>query len=297
MLVSIADGPDAFALAERTASLVALIVVFGAAVFRMQVVRPLYGPAGAPLFAARLDGIARRLAMLGAAALVLLALVRLHVQVTALFEVWTNVGVEELRVLLLHSTWGHAWLLQVGACAVIAAGPVIGRSMDVWMAAPLALSAALNGHAAASEPVALVVGMNAAHALAAGGWIGGVLLVLVATTLTPGNEELLQVLRRFNVVGLTCAFVLVATGIFAAWVHVGSFAAMFGTPYGVQFSIKLAFVLVTVALGARNSRWRRAGAGGLNAERVRRTVLVELAVALMVIIATARLMLLAPPTM
>ena len=139
--------------------------------------------------------------------------------------------------------------------------------------------------------------MNAMHILTAGGWVGGVYFVFVATTLASGPDDLLLAVRGFNLVALTCAAIVVVTGAFAAYVHVGSLHALVASVYGTQLIVKLCFVVTMGAFGAWN--WKRgtpALAAG-NAAAIRRGVAGELFFALAVIAATARLVLLTPPTM
>jgi putative copper export protein len=293
--------PSGFAIAERTATLFALIQLFGATVFRLTVVTPMLSDGASTrepgTFAYRLDSLTKSAAAIAALFLVVLAGVRLHMQVVALFDGWNNVGTSELSALLLHSVWGQAWLLQVAASAIVGAGPFIGRPLDAWMTIPLALSAALTGHAVANGLAPVTIGMTAVHVVAAGGWAGGVLFVLVASVLCTSPHDLLRVVRGFNAVALTCAATAAATGVFAAYRHVGSLSALFASTYGTQLLVKVAFVGMTAAVGAWN--WRR-GVPALargNHRPIHRAVIFETLLSVAIVVATARLVLLAPPAM
>ncbi len=62
------------------------------------------------------------------------------------------------------------------------------------------------------------------------------------------------VTRRFSVLGIISVCVLLVTGIVNACFLVGSFAALFGTPYGRMLIVKLAVFAAMLALAAHN-RW------------------------------------------
>lgn len=293
--------PNGFAIAERAATFLALVVLFGAVVFRLRVVRPLLADGAATrepgTFAYRLDSATMSAGAIAGSLLVVLAGVSLHLQVGAVFDGWHNAGAAEMRALLFDSNWGHAWLVQVVASAVVALGPFVGRPLDAWMAIPLAIAAALNGHAAANGLVPLTVGLTALHVFAAGGWAGGVFFVLVASVLAREPHDLLRVARGFNGVALTCAGIVGATGAFAAYRHLGSLSALRSSAYGTQLLLKLALVAMTAVAGAWN--WRQ-GVPALargNPRAIQRPVTIETLLCLAIVIATARLVLLAPPGM
>jgi putative copper export protein len=282
---------------ERTATLIALIQLFGAATFQAFVVRPMQraSPA-APELVARMAQISSRTASIAATALVALAFVRLDAQVTALFDGWHAAGAAGLGALLLSSLWGRAWLLFVAASLVAAIAPALGRRLDVWMVPIIAVAIALSGHAAQVLRWAIVtVPADMLHTMAAGAWIGGVFMVLAATGATRDPAALTALVRRFNRVALVCAPIVVATGLVAAAFHLRSFAALLSSIYGNQLAVKVFFVLLALLAGAWN--WRRAtralAAGNIGPLRL--GTVVELAVALTVIAATAKLVVTPPP--
>lgn len=291
---------QSFVIVEQTATLIVLVLIFGAAIFRVRVLFPLLrAPDGGPSrdLAARMDSFAASAAAGAAAALLGLAVVQLHAQVIALFDGWSAAGAEGVRALVLQTTWGHAWLLQVICAVVIMAGPFVNRPLDAWLAVPLAVATALNGHAAGVEGLMpLSVGLDAVHVLAAGGWAGGIFYVAVATTFAHSPRELVPAVNGFSVVARTCAALLILTGVFAVFVHLDGPRDLLTTPYGARLTAKLVLVVVMVAVGAWN--WRRAtprlATGDRSALRIGTTV--ELFIATAVLLATARLVLLSPPS-
>jgi copper transport protein len=100
------------------------------------------------------------------------------------------------------------------------------------------------------------------HLVATAVWIGG-LVGLVATIpqiayrTEVGRLLLHGVVGRFSVLALNCVAVLALTGLYSAWVHLGSLGALTTTTYGKALAIKLALVVGLVALGAFNMLWVR----------------------------------------
>jgi Uncharacterized protein, homolog of Cu resistance protein CopC len=131
---------------------------------------------------------ARRGASIGAGLLALATVARLLAQWTALRVVVLDPSTMTLTRIVQQSTWGRAWLLEVGALLVTLVGLSVARRATGgrlgWALAALgaigaACAAALSGHAAAPE-TALPLVTDAVHVLAAGCWMGALLVLLVA---------------------------------------------------------------------------------------------------------------------
>ena len=215
--------------------------------------------------------------------------------------------------MVAHTVWGWGWLLQAAGVVVAAAGfwaAGSGRRRS-WAAATLGAAAlsvtpALSGHAAAAPayPVLAVVA-DSVHVAAAGGWLGSLLLVLVAgvpaAMALPADRRgpaVATLVDAFSPTALVCAATAAVTGVFATWVHVGTVPALWGTAYGRTLLLKLGVLSAVAATGLYN--WRRvrpalgSGGGLTGAARLRRSATVELGVALVVLLVTA--VLVATPT-
>jgi putative copper export protein len=295
-------NPSAFDVAERTATLITLVLLFGAAVFRARVATPFRAHAehrdDYGTFPTEFEALVMRAGAVAGAMLVVLAGVRLHAHVIALFDTWSAVGAAELRALLLQSAWGRAWVVQVVAAAVVASGPFLGRAFDGAMAIPIAIAAAFSGHAAAAGALAPVsITADAVHLIAAGAWIGGLVFVVLAMVLGAAPASLYRIVRSFSPIALACAATVVLTGIVNSVIHVGSFGALLSSAYGNQLVAKLFFVAGTAAAGAWN--WKQ-GTPALalgNIKAIRRGIAVEIVLAIAVLLVTARLVVLEPPSM
>jgi putative copper export protein len=106
--------------------------------------------------------------------------------------------------------------------------------------------------------------MDMVHVIGAGAWLGGLaylsLLAIPAAMKQPAEIRavtLAGVLRAFTKVALGGAAALIASGLYAAWIHVGSISALLGSDYGRVLLLKLALIAAMAVLGALN--WRLFG--------------------------------------
>jgi putative copper resistance protein D len=254
--------PDTAALLARWIDLAAGVAVVGGATLLL-----LAGPAARPtaivwerrtlrwMLAGAVAGIAAGLVLLAAQA------ARLTDRPEAALDPAT------LGRVLLETRAGHVQMARQGLllllAAFLAASPRIVGRLD-WVSvrgealllggAALAAAAAA-GHAAAVRPdAARAMAVDAAHLVAAGAWLGALVpLALIARA--AGREEgadarpwAVLVARRFSRVALLAVLALAATGAGNAAVHVGSVAALVGTPYGRLLLLKLALLAGALAL-------------------------------------------------
>jgi putative copper export protein len=122
----------------------------------------------------------------------------------------------------------------------------------------LAVTPGVSGHAVGEPRPLLGVTLDALHVIAGGVWLGTLTVVVALAVPILGDatarKALQHILVRFSKVALTSAAVVTLTGVYAAWVHVGSWAGLWSTPYGDALVLKLCTVAVVVLLGAVN--WR-----------------------------------------
>lgn len=311
---ALAGGGRAAAAVEfgvvRWATFAALLALIGGAAFRWLVLpgwmRREHAGHGLR------SGMERRAAGIGIAAAATLLLAgagRLYLQMDALgvdLGDWARLG----RI-LTDTVWGWGWMLQIaGAGAALSGFAAARRGLAAgWGAAALgaiaaAFSPPLSGHAAAAEHAGgIAIIADGLHVLGAGGWLGTLLVVtLVGLTATrslpepdfaPAARTLIQ---AFSPIALAFAALVVVTGIYAAWLHLGSASALWESGYGRILLIKLGLLVPVVAAGAYN--WRRATPGltdSRGAGALRRSAAVELGAALLVLAATAFLVATPPP--
>lgn len=299
-------------VAVRWATYVALMLVLGAAAFRVAVLGPLRragGPDGAP-FAAEAARRAATVGLWSAAGLAAAALARLAAQSVAMHGAADALAPAMVGTMLSQTVWGWGWLLQVGAALVAAAafaaarrGKGAGWVVAALAALGLAFTPALSGHAAAAARLTtLAVLSDGLHVLGAGGWLGSLVVVLAAgvpAALALGAERrgaaVAALVNAFSPTALAFAGLTAGTGLFAGWLHVGRLAALWETGYGQTLLVKLAVLSLLAGTGAYNWRRVRPALGDdTGTARIRRSAAAELAVGALVLLVTA--VLVATPT-
>ncbi len=241
-------------IAARWLGLVALMILVGAPLFRALVL----GPAGVE---------ARRseaLLWLAATAFVIALALRAAAQVEAVAELplpAALTGQAQDGVLFGSRFALLLWLqfvLGTGLGALLYS-PYAGAARS-WLAAGLGVvllfATALSGHAAGAriEP-ALAVATDSLHLGAAALWLGGLveLALLLPSLLAPGRSAVLRrLVPRVSAVFLVTVLVLFATGVFNAWLEVGTPAALLSSAYGQSLLVKLALLVPLLAIAAVN---------------------------------------------
>ena len=177
-----------------------------------------------------------------------------------------------LRV-MLETQFGTVWMIRHGLLLLLA-GLVLLREREIsaadwiaWRAEGWALATAgaaamaWAGHAAAAEPWGLAAALaDALHIAAAGAWLGALLplvLLLAAASREAGADArpfAVLAVRRFSTIALAVMLAIVATGLWNAWVQVGSVPALIGTPYGWLLLAKVALLMPILGLAALSRR-------------------------------------------
>ena len=290
----------------RLLTFTAIMIVVGATVFAMVVVPGTRHrvPDLDATFAADARRSAARLALAATGTLALLLVARLVAQS---YAVRGTLPDATFALGMARTSWGAGFLLTAVSLAGLAIA--LGRRRDAaWRVAALgalglSLATALSGHAAASGRWATVaVFSDTVHILAAGGWLGALLLVIVAgvpatAALQPSGRGLAVrgMVDVFSPLALGFAAALAVTGVIAAVLRLGAWSALTGSDYGRVLLLKLGGVVLVLIAGAYN--WRRMRPT-LDADRVgtlRRTATVELLFGFVVLVVTAWLVATPPP--
>jgi putative copper resistance protein D len=209
------------------------------------------------------------------------------------------------RTVLFETQFGRVWQLRLcliaSGFALVASGLVKVKARRalvpvLWLlSVVLLVSLAWISHAAATAHPLGLLG-DVLHLCAAGGWIGGLVPLVIFLTRAHASfslgETVAPVLRRFSTLSLSCVSVLVVSGISNSWLLAGSIYALFTTPYGRLLLLKLTFFAILVGFGARNrfvikTKLLKAPSGPDLLSQIRRNVLCEvcLGVAVVVIVA------------
>jgi putative copper export protein/methionine-rich copper-binding protein CopC len=256
-----------------------------------------------------------RAASIGYWASILIALstvLRLYAQSFAMYGGAEALSGGLIGPMLMSTVWGWGWMLQAAAAVIAIAGFHFARRARAggWALAVigvlvLAATPALSGHAAAATRLtALAIVADTLHVIGAGGWLGSLLVVLVAgipialrSPHVHRGANVASLVNAYSPTALLFAGVMVFTGVFAAWLHVGFTPALWESGYGRTLLLKVGvFSLVAVA-GLYNWRRVRPGLGDQHGgDRIRRSATVELAVGAVVLVVTAVLVA-TPPAM
>lgn len=208
-------------------------------------------------------GIGRLLA-LALVTLVITATIDLFVRAATLADVGFLEAWEFVPRVVMRSDYGQFWLLRSSAVIVIALLWLWRRSPPLRGLRPLAAFGALliafaissTGHAGEDGGLTLLNLNNTLHITAAGVWGGTV--VVYALTVLPflrrlnAAETIADTAVRLSTLAGAALAVVVATGLYHAWVQIETVSALLSTDYGWILLIKLFFVAIMAGIGALN---------------------------------------------
>jgi copper transport protein len=195
---------------------------------------------------------------------------------------------------VLSSTYGKAQLVRLAAAAV-AAGllPLFlagrgGKPVQVVLALTAVAGVAtwpVSGHPSDSNAPLLTIVSDAAHVTSMAIWLGG-LVMLVAFVLRRANEqELDAILPVWSSWAALAVTVLVLAGTAQALIEVVTVTALLHTTYGVLLLLKVGLLAVVLAVAAvsRRAVQRRAAGNQSGVRGLRRSVLLEIAGAVVIL--------------
>lgn len=243
----------------RWAELMSVLTLIGAVMFRLFILQPVER---APTVFAESADRARRLAHAALALFVLATLTRV-VDQSNLIPGAASARIPAVMSVIESTRWGHGWLVGLVGAVLALIGFTIARSANVgWIVAgvgvaAVATSESLTGHAGASTRLMpLAVGVDVAHVLGAGGWLGGLTAVLLSGL--PALRSLDDVerpragsrlVRSFHYAAVQCVGLVIATAVIAAWLRLGTVDALWTTTYGRILLLKIALVVVLLIFG------------------------------------------------
>ena len=303
-------------LAARWLVFVSMMVAIGLAALRLVIARPVARlPGGASLRA-----VSAAFAVSSAVALVSIPLYLLAA--TADFALRSVFAVGALVPLVRVSAFGRGYfdLWIVFALFVVAVTIAIRidrpdreqRSVAELLAGIgvlLAGGAALvvpgaSGHAAQTAPRGWSLLFDWLHLAAGSIWIGGLVGLLVLWRSLPATGRvggLAVAVPRFSSVALVAVATLIVSGTLASFLHFPTVASLWTTSYGRALLVKIALLLLAMALAAVNllrtkSRLQRSETGAGAARVLRRLVACEALLVAGAVFAAAVLSSLPPPS-
>ena len=192
----------------------------------------------------------------------------------------------------------------VTANALLVVAVLVDRRAPRWLALLFAVVAlagfSIEGHTRATGRRWAMVGSDIVHLGAGAVWLGGIVALVVAFRSSLDTGTLAGIVRRFSDSALLAVGVVAVTGVLMAWIILPTAGELTSTGYGLALLLKVALVLVVVAIGAYNryrlvpavdSRQQEAAGESRRAEHARRwlgtLVLAELVVLVLAVGVTA----------
>jgi putative copper resistance protein D len=209
-----------------------------------------------------LSPIVRRLALIASLVALITAIAWLGLESASMADEWSAaVDPDQIGAVLTDTAFGHAWSLHLvlGAAlvAVVAFGPRVRWAATSLMSAALLASLGLVGHAAMQTGAegALHRANHAVHLMAAGAWIGG--LVLFAMCLR-GYErddlrnDAVRAMAGFSLWGQFIVAAIVLTGVVNIALTSHHPPVPPTTPYRALLVAKLVLVAIMILLALFN---------------------------------------------
>lgn len=126
--------------------------------------------------------------------------------------------------------------------------------VSIGLGATVLLMASLSGHnAAASFNPALAVLSDWIHLFGVAAWVGGLSCFALILPILRGegfHKHLASLVPRFSQVAMASVGAISITGVYSAWLQVGSFIALLNTLYGSTLIVKISLMIPIVLLGA-----------------------------------------------
>jgi len=213
--------------------------------------------------------------------------------------------------LLMSTMWGSGFLAQSAATLLALVGFVHAHGapgarhrwiMPALGCLGLCATLSLQGHAIGSETyTALAVAADIAHVTGAGLWLGGIGVIGLLGVAIPNGDGIVDPVHATRAdarlrllvplvpaVALPGVALLLLSGVTAAVLKLTDVRDLWTDTWGLYALAKTILVTIIVALGARN--WRTLGPRIARADGVpalRRSLIIELLIALLVLLITA----------
>lgn len=278
---SASGGPSSGAIVGRWLLFLGLVGVVGGASFGLIVAAP------TNVLSRRVLPLSWLTAAAGTITVVAVQLADAGVSLDQVFGTSFGAAILERTVPLLVAALGVVLVARRApdrpALALAALGAGAALVVDVLLS-----------HAAAGADVPLAVTIQTTHVLAVGLWLGG-LAGLLVTVGRSADERTARAAKRFSVLATVGIATVATTGLLRALQEIGTLDQLVGTDFGRLVIAKTALLIGLAVLGAVN-HFRNVLLAGRTLLGLRRVGSVELLVGGTVLLLSASLVNLAPPT-
>lgn len=248
---------EAGLIVSRFVHYIAVLVLFGASLF------PLYArPGRAASLAVRLEPMLERTQLATAALAIVSSVPWLFFTAANMSGSLEATDWEALWLVIAETHFGSVWVVRILLASLtilvlLATKKVLEfrKVLLLPIAATLLASLSGIGHTQHSGSLAEMfhVTADALHLLAAGAWIGG--LVILAVVLSHPSDDAERVLQRFSGMGYVAVSVLMLSGLINSWYLVGDVDRLVSTLYGRVLLAKLVVFVGMLALAVTNRFW------------------------------------------
>jgi putative copper resistance protein D len=271
-------------------TIIAQSMALGGVLFLVLLARPLaarLGDAGPGI----VRGVAR-IAAWSALGLVLCEGITVFLQTAVLMET-----VELPLFDVLGANFAVAGLVKIAAAALLCAllftrGGGAGTAPLLTLSAIVLVAATLTTHAAARlDSRAPLLAVEFLHQLGAAIWIGGLPCFMLALARVHDGGSWRLVGARFSRMSMAGVACILVSGVTMSVLYIGSWAAAYGTAFGVMVGAKIGMFLMLLALGAGNFLLveRLRANPGTSVNRMKRFAEVELGIGFSIFFAAASL--------
>jgi putative copper resistance protein D len=289
--------------AARFCHFAAAALLFGLLAF------PIYAPVSGDLGRRAARAATRPVRLLAALALLTTVVVLAAAATNMTGQISTLADPATLWDVVQGTGFGRTWGLRLALGAVMVLLAWRARPDDrllTGLAALFLVSIAYSGHSRMQQGALgwAHVFADALHLMAAGAWIGGLLaLVLLIPRLTRSGQAAtaVKMLHQFSGMGYFAVATLTTTGLFKSWLLVVDLRGLISTPYGWTLMVKLILFAGMGSLALANRFWitpalqARPADPGPWLGRLKRQVMLELLLGLLVLAAVGLLGALEPP--
>ena len=164
---------------------------------------------------------------------------------------------------IFSTRFGQLWLLRLGAWLLV--GVALAFARRDWRAYWLALLAcggmmltqSLFSHASGAEDTLAAVATDWLHLAGMSLWIGGLaqfmnIIGVIRRSFIPAAEMTGRTVAHFSNLARAAVALLAITGVYSAWLQVGSLEGLLTTTYGQTLLIKTALMLPLLGIAAVN---------------------------------------------
>jgi len=172
-----------------------------------------------------------------------------------------------LPTVIFRTHLGRAWIIRIGALILLSLTLMVGRRFRdsrgftgfmLGIAVIIAMTESASGHASDKGDFSVPEIMDFLHLLAACAWGGGLLalsLVILPNLARAGDQTaalIADIARRFSRIAGIAVGIIAITALYNAWAFVGSFEAIWTSPYGWTVFAKVILFSLLISLGAFN---------------------------------------------